>query len=626
MTDLPHAPLPSTSAAAALPAGTLASRAWTPPPRQPLSGTKVFFIVLAAMIAGFIAVTFLLLVLLGAFGAAVAAGFADDTEVSGSILSIDLREGFDDDTASLPLFGDARPSIVEAVRALERAESDSDISGVFIRAGFAGLAPASAEELGDALEEFKLSGKFVVAHGQGFENTSLTSYAPLAAAEIWQQAGTSFAVSGMRTEREYLKGVFDLIDADPEFVQFYEYKTAADTYDETTMTDAAREATTALLNSIYDELVADSARMRDMEPTDFDALLRAAPYTAEAAQTSGLIDTVGYLEEAKDRARELAGDEDADFLSIADYAATNGKTSDPTIALISGQGAIISGASTPASPFGGTPTFGSDTISKAFDDAADNDKIEAIVFRVSSPGGSAAGSDQVLAAVKRAQAADIPVVVSMGQYAASGGYYVSASADHIVAMPTTITGSIGVVSGKVALEGAFDKVGYNMESVEVGGPYLGVYSADTAFTDYQREAFYNSAEEIYNRFTSIVAEGRDMDISDVREIAKGRVWTGEQALERGLVDELGGIEAAITKARELAEIDAGDDIRLRRYPRKLTPEEQFMQLLQVSADAKADLAAISAIIDAPEVQALLRARAAMDVRAGELKADVPEFK
>ena len=598
-------------------------------PREGISGWKVFFISLAAVLIGLLVLPILLLFMIGAFAASVANDFADNDSATGSILELDLRQGLTDHPAAPPLFGLAPPSVTEVARKLDAAAEDEDIDGVFVRAGFGGMAPASAEEISEALERFRDSDKFVVAFGQGFENPTLTSYAPLAPAEVWMQRGTQFAVSGLRTEAEYLKGVFDKIGAEPEFAQFYEYKSAADTYDETAMTEPVREATEAWLGSVYVELVDDIARQRGMAVDEVSGALQSAPYAPEAAMEAKMVDRIGYLEEARDRARELAGDEDADFLSIADYTASLGKFSDPVIAIVGGQGPIVPGASDDnPNPFAGGPTFGSDTIAKAIDDAADNDKVEAIVFRVSSPGGSASASDQIDAAVLRAKAAGKPVVVSMGQYAASGGYYVSANADHIVAQPTTITGSIGVLGGKVAFEDSFAKIGYNIDNVEIGGPYTGAYSLDTPFTPEQEAGFRAGLERIYDDFIGVVARGRGMSDAAVREVAKGRVWTGAQALELGLVDELGGMREAIAKARELADIDADSGIRLRKYPKTPTFEEQLSQLLQVSANAQADLAAISAIAQTEEVQAILRAREAAQPLAdgqAELRAILPRI-
>jgi protease-4 len=269
--------------------------------------------------------------------------------------------------------------------------------------------------------------------------------------------------------------------------------------------------------------------------------------------------------------------------------------------------------------------MGGDTVAKAFDDAAKDKGVKAIIFRVSSPGGSPAASDQIHDAVARAKEAGKPVIISMGQYAASGGYYVSANADKIVALPETITGSIGVFGGKIAFEDSFAKIGYNIDGITVGGDYAGAYSADAPFNQSQRAAYRGQLEDIYEDFTTRVAEGRNIPLSRVKEIAKGRVWTGAQAKEIGLVDELGGFLKAIEIAKELANIDADAKVHIKRFPRSKSTSEQIEDLFGGSVAIGEDLAILSEIRNLPEVQAALRARQAGRI-GQELKVDLDTVK
>ena len=599
--------------------------AYARPVRQPLSGWKVFFIALAAVLIGLVVLPFLMLVFIGAAVSAAVGDLADSGPAplaDGSVLELDLRVPLTDTPAPV-LWGAAPPSVSEVTRKLRAAAEDDRIEGVFVRAGFSGMAPATAEAISGALEAVKAEGKFVVAHAQGIENPTLTAYAPFAPAEIWVQEGTGVATAGMRTEAEYYRGLFDKLGVDPEYQQFYEFKSAADTYDETAMTAPVRAQTELWLGSVFDELVEDIARARSLSEDDVRAALQAAPHAPEAAQAIGMIDKVGYLVDAKDRARELAEDEDLKFTPIADYTPKRAAVGSPLVAIISGQGPIVPGAST-TNPFGGAPIFGADTVSEAFEKAADNDRVAAIVFRVSSPGGSAAASAQIDDALRRAQAAGKPVVVSMGAYAASGGYYVSANADHIVAEPTTITGSIGVLGGKLALQDAFAKIGYNVDNVEVGGPYAGAYSLDTPFTPEQEAGFRSGMQRIYADFTSLVADARDLSPDEVDALARGRVWTGAQALELGLVDSLGGLDVAIARALELAEEDADDGHRIKIYPETPSFEEQLSRIFQAQTETQTELARLKAILDRPEVQALLQASEAAAPRT-DLRATLPDF-
>jgi protease-4 len=272
--------------------------------------------------------------------------------------------------------------------------------------------------------------------------------------------------------------------------------------------------------------------------------------------------------------------------------------------------------------------MGSDTLSDALTDAAEDDKVKAIIFRVNSPGGSAIASDQIWDAVNRAKESGKPVIISMGQYAASGGYYVAANADKIVAMPTTLTGSIGVYGGKIALGELHDKLGYNVAAISKGGEYTAAYASGESWTPELREKYRRSMEDIYTDFTGRVAEGRDLPIERVREIAKGRVWTGTQAKEIGLVDELGGFMRAIEIAKAEADIDADTKVRLKTFPKPLSTSEQIEQLLSGSVSAGGDLAALTELLSTPQAQALLAASKAANTSAEDrsLMADMPVIK
>ena len=585
---------------------------------------RQFFITMAGTIAGIFGF-FILLILIFMFFGLLGALSSVGEKTPDKVLTLDLRTPMIDHSIGESLFGESRKSVVDTVYALNRAKKDKSVKGVFIRAENFGMAPASAEELRLALLDFKTSDKFVIAHAQGFESTSLMSYQAVSAAdEIWMQDTTGFAVSGMRSESEFFGGVMEKFDADPEFFQFHEYKNAVNSYTRKDFTEAHREATTSYLTSIYDNAVAQIAEDRSMTVPGLSQVLSAAPHSAETALEAGMVDKLGQLEEAKDYIRKKVGDDKIAFTKISSYGpgTTTGKN---TIAFIGGQGAVLPGKSSGGSLFSQGITMGGDTVSAGFDAAIKDKKVKAIVFRVSSPGGSPAASDQILAAADRARDAGKPVIISMGQYAASGGYYVAAHADHIVALPQTITGSIGVFGGKIALEGTFDKVGYNIEGITVGGEYAGVYSVDTPFSPSQAEAYRGQLQDIYDDFTTRVANGRDLPLERVKEIAKGRVWTGAQAKDIGLVDELGGIMTAINAAKKLAEIDADEDVRIKVFPRQKSIEDQINDLFTGSAQLAQDVQTLQEIAALPEVQAALRAR--QSAKFGqELKADIPEIK
>lgn len=586
---------------------------------------KQFFITVIGTVVGIVTFFFLLFVFFMLLGTVASIGAASD-EADGYVLTMDLRAPVQDHSAGTALFTQPPQSVVGIVRSLNAAKTDDDIKGLFIRAGEYGMVPASAEEIRLAIKDFKSSGKFVVTHSQGFETTSFTGYMAVSASdEIWQQDTTPFSVAGIRSSVGFYGGVFEKIDAEPQIVQFHEYKNAANAYNESEFTDAHREATTSLLTSLYETGMVHIAEDRKMTVDQIKTLLETAPHTAESAQAAGLTDKLGHYLAAKDYVKEKAGGDNIKFKSVRNYAPPT-NFSDPVIAFVGGQGPVVAGQSADGSnPFSNVVAMGGDTVSEAIEAAANDKKVKAIVFRVSTPGGSATASDQIHDAVNRAQEAGKPVIISMGQYAASGGYYVSAGADSIVAMPMTITGSIGVLGGKVALGESFAKIGYNVEDVNIGGEFVSVFSEDEPFTESQYEAYRDQMAEIYTDFTTLVAEGRDIPLSRVQEIAKGRVWTGAQAEDLKLVDHQGGILRAIEIAKEMAEIDADSNVRIKVFPRPKTTQEQLEELFGASASLQSDVSTLHDIMALPEVQALIEARQALEP-GQSLKADIPHIE
>ncbi len=588
---------------------------------------RQFFISLLGSIVGFFVAMFLMLILffgiIGAVGNSMNAK-ANKTE-GPTVLTLDLRNAMLDHGGNNGLFSSDSASLVTIVRSLEKAKNDDNVKGLFIRANSYGMSSQQAEELRLSILDFKSSGKFVIAHAQGFESPSLSSYIAVSAADnIWLQDTTNFALAGYRAEVEFLGGVFEKFDAEAEFIQFHEYKNAVNSYTKKGFTAPHREAMTALLQSLMDTSVGYISTDRHMNEADVHAFLKDAPHSAEQAIGTGFIDRLGHYADARQYAKAKAGG-DASFQSISDYGFDIG--SGPVIAFIGGQGAVLEGNSSDGSnPFSNNVSMGGDTISEAFIKAANDDKVKAIVFRVSSPGGSPTASDQIWDAVNKAKKAGKPVVVSMGQYAASGGYYVAANADKIVAMPTTITGSIGVFGGKFFLKDTFAKVGYNVESINLGGEYGAVYSAFEPWSQGNKAAYKGVLQNIYDDFTTRVADGRNIPIERVREIAKGRVWTGEQAIEIGLVDYLGGYSEAVEVAKQLAGIDADTSVRIKKFPRDLSPTEQLEQLFNVTADAGANLQALQTFAQSPEFQALVRAQATLNTRNTELRAQLPNIE
>ena len=531
--------------------------------------------------------------------ASIAGGSGAPVTPANTVLTIDLREPLSDVPANTPFAAfTSGSSVTGLVRKLEAAETDKNVKGIFIRASEMGMAPAHAEEIRQALIDFKASGKFVLAHAQGFENPTLSNYVAVSAAsELWMQGSTEFSATGLVAETVFLGGLFEKFGITPQFEQFYEFKNAVNSYTQRDYNAPHREATTAMIGGIYNAFVAAIAFDRKLPVEAVKTAMDAAPLTAAAALSAKMIDKIGQPEEAMDAALTKAGGIDtADFVNISEYSPS--PSSGPVIALIGGEGAILTGPAG-SDPFTNDADMKSDAFAQAIRDATDDDDVKAIVFRVSSPGGSPSASDQIWAAIERAKAAKKPVVVSMGAYAASGGYYVSTGADAILAMPSTITGSIGVFTGKFVINEALNRyTGANISDIQIGGPYTSTYSPATPFTNAQRVALNAAVTRVYADFTGKVAAGRKLPLARVQEIAKGRVWTGNQAKTIGLVDQIGGLRTAIGKAKSLAGIEAKDSVTLRSFPEMTDPLTAFGQALGASAQTARTTARAAAVVGA----------------------------
>jgi len=567
-----------------------------------------------------------ILLIFGFIGAAIQAA-GDDAAARESVagdalvLSLDLREDMLDQPTGAPFAFAEPPSLIEVVDALARAETDDKVKGLFIRANEFGMPPAQAEEIRQAILSFRAADKFVITHSQGFNSTSVLPYLAVSGSdELWLQDTAGFNVAGLATETPFFGGMLEKIGAQSQIFQIAEYKNAANSYNESGFTEAHREALLSWMNAIHDSSLVKIAQDRDLRPAETRALLADTPYTTEAVLETRLVDRMGHVAEALEAALDRAGD--GKLVTLKDYSKARGSawSSGDVIALVGGQGAIVTGETLDATgPFGGGDYMGSDTIAAAIDDAAEDDAVKAIVLRVDSPGGSIVASDQIWDAVERAQEAGKPVVASMGSLAASGGYYISVGADRIVAHPTTITGSIGIFGGKLVIDETLDYAGINIEPSSVGGSFAGAYTAQQPFSETQESAVRALLRDGYDEFTGRVAEGRSLSAAEVETIARGRVWTGEQALERGLVDQLGGLRAALDEARELAGLDADAAIQVRRFPATPTGFEALQQLFSVSSDAGEAMAAIAAVSELPEVRAAIEARRAAE-RQGEIQA------
>lgn len=567
---------------------------------------KQFLLTMAGVFAGLFIFVIGVPVLLVMMAASAA---RPDPLPAQAVLELDLRNGLTDQDASNPLvsLGRRSMSVMGVIESLRRAENDGRVKGVLVRLPESGLAPATADELRLALKRFRAAGKPVIAHSQGIYPAGVvTSTYMLGAAadELWMQPAASLQVTGLATEDVFLKRAFDKYGVEADFQQRQEYKNAVNAYLYSDYTPEHREAQLSWMGSIYRSAVTTAALDRKKDPATLQAALEAGPYLAEEAQRQGLIDKVGQVKEAEAALLAKAGGS-AKLVDFEDYLHQGRRRTETgaAIALIEGEGPIVTGENGVANPLTGGSTIYADEIAEALYDAAEDDEVKAIVLRVNSPGGSDTASEQIAAAVRAAKAADKPVVVSMGTYAASGGYWIASEASSIVAQPTTLTGSIGVYGGKLALGPALERFGVDLRQTSVGGGYADAYSLGQGFSPDDEAAFARWMDQIYENFVNRVARGRNLPVERVREIARGRVWTGAQARELGLVDEVGGFYQAVDKAKALAGLKG--EVRLKRMSPTASPFKALEQLLGVSAASARTLAAAAWLMGDPRAEALL---------------------
>ena len=524
------------------------------------------------------------------------------------VLNLDLRTVPPDSSHAPTLFFERRtPPVMDTVLALDRAGRDSRVKGVFLQVG-GGLSVAQAEEIGAALMRFRATGRFVVAYAQGFLDSGLGDYLTAASAdEIWMEPQSPFSAAGTGAGAIFLRGLFDKIQAVPQIVKRSDYKSAADMYMEKGYTGPDREQTSAFLQSWYNTAVKAIAAERKLSAKNVVAFLQASPQFAEDAKRAHLIDSLGYDDQARRAARRRAGR--AKLVTMGDYArATEDESAvgqGPHVALIEAAGEIVDGTADHGA-LGGSEVIASDDYAEAFRKARRDSSIKAILFRIDSPGGSVTASAQILEALEEAQAAGKPVIVSMGPLAASGGYYVSCAARRIVAEPATLTGSIGVLTGKVSFGKSLALIGIGAGDIGVGNNAL-FDSAVEPFTPEQLANLNAQADAVYLDFKEKVSRGRKLTLAQVETIAKGRVWTGADAKPRQLVDDLGTFWTAVGAVKTA--LGVSPDVRLvfKEYPEKEGFIDALTDLLSGSTAGIRAAEGLSTVMRSPAMSALMNA-------------------
>jgi protease IV len=496
------------------------------------------------------------------------------------ILELDLTEGITETRPTDPvsaLTSRNRAALSDILDGLRRAQDDDRVAALVARLGGKPIGLAAVQELRRAITAFADAGKTTIAWAESFGEFSAGNvqyYLATAFEKIWLQPSGDLGLTGIAVERLFLRGVLDKVGADFQVAKRQEFKSAAEQLTETHFSEPSRQATERMTASITEQLVQAIAERRGIGRDKVGELIDAGPYLAARAQAEGLVDQLGYRDEVYAEARKQAGPE-AVVLYLARYQRAKALaerarstvtkvpgSQDPGVALIYAMGAIRRGRSGRGPLTGGA--MGSDTIASAIRAATKDEHARAILLRVNSPGGSYVASDTIWREVVRARAAGTPVVVSMGDVAASGGYFISMAADQIIAQPGTITGSIGVLTGKPVLGGALGRAGITSDRI-IQGAHAAMFSSLEPFSDSEWALVNDWLDHIYADFTGKVASGRGMTPEQVHEVARGRVWTGADALAHGLVDELGGIDRAAAIARRRAGLPPAAPLRV--FPR-----------------------------------------------------------
>jgi len=514
---------------------------------------------------------------------------------SKTILEANLEQSFLEnapDTPTAKFMLSERFTLRDVVDSIDRGANDERVVGMVAKIGAAPMGMAQVQEIRDAVQRFRARKKFAVAYAETFGEFGPGNgsyYLATAFDQIYLQPSGDIGLTGIIMETPFIKGTLSKLGVMFHGDHRYEYKNAMNTFTETKYTGPHKEAMTALLNSWFNQMKDGICQARQIAPDKFQALVDAGPYLGKEAVEAKLVDGVAYRDEVYSKVKSKGGD-GAKLLYLGKYLDRAGRPheSGKTVALVFGVGGVTRGKSD-YDPVQGSQNMGSDTVAGAIRAAADDKDVKAILFRVDSPGGSYVASDTIWREVVRARQAGKPVIVSMGNLAGSGGYFVAMAADKIVAQPGTITASIGVLGGKMLTSGLWEKVGLSWDEVHQGASAT-MFTGTHDYTPAEWARFQAWLDRVYVDFTGKVAEGRKLPKEKVLEIAKGRIWSGQDAKNLGLVDELGGYDTALKLAKKAASIPDGDNVKIVVYPR---PKTLFEALLPRRGPDNSDKEAVA---------------------------------
>ncbi len=506
-----------------------------------------------------------------------------EVTLSGAIADAPMQGGFFLEPDSFP------PIVTEISAAIRKAADDERIDGLYLKLDGASVGGGSMQEIRGAIDDFREAGKPCVAYAESYGNASY--YLASGCNHVVLAPSGVNTVFGLAASISYYAGTFEKIGIEAEFKHVGDFKSAVEPFERTGPSEPAQAALDYMLDSMYEQLVQGIADGRGIDTAEVTALIDRPAMSPHDALERGMVDALafpdvvrarvhlsaeeGWIDTLSEPLEDEEDDETLDerFTSLSEYVKglrSEQSDFDDQIAIIYGEGNIVSGSGD-GGLFGGGGLIADRAFNKLIREARDNDDVKALVIRVNSPGGSGLASDMMWREIVKTRDSGKPVVVSMGDYAASGGYFIAAPADWIVAQPGTLTGSIGVFGGKFNMVGLYEKVGMTLVTTKRGAE-ADMFSSTSSFSEEGGAAYQRFLDDFYKEFVTKVSDGRDMDYDAVHQVAQGRVWTGAQALDRGLVDELGGLRDAISKAAELAEVA---DYGVMRLPE----QKDFLELL-----------------------------------------------
>lgn len=465
-------------------------------------------------------------------------------------------------------------TIYKFYKDLEKLGEDPEVKGVVIKLGDLETGWAKLQEMRRALEKFKAKGKAIYVFME--EGGNGEYYLASVADRIYMPPTSFLDLTGLKAQAFFVRKTLDKLGIDPQLEHIGDYKSASDMFTREDMSEAQREATEAILDDIYSDFVKSIAQGRGKSEEEMRAIIDEGPFNADQALAKGLVDSLIYedqfMERVKGSGRGKVGIvKESRYLKSDPYPVLWDDSRMKTIAIVYGIGGITTGESSEGGLFSGE-TMGSATITRALREAREDKSVKAVIFRIDSPGGSGLASELILREVKRYREGDKkkPIIVSMSDVAGSGGYYIACQADTIIAMSGTITGSIGVITGKFAYGGTYRKLGINVVTLK-RGKFADMWSSSRSFTEEELVKLRQDLNWFYRIFLERVAEGRGMDTAQVNRIAQGRIWSGKAAKENGLVDINGGLDLAMEIAAQLAGVKEGEIYRVKFYPKRRMP-------------------------------------------------------